>query len=79
MSKFDNCAPPGETIGNSYQAGSVYGFGHLDFYRHCLDVLDNGAEKLVSGREGRKTVEIIEAAYQSVLLGGQVKPGTMPR
>ncbi len=46
--------------------GSVYGFGHLDFYRHCLDVLDNGAEELVSGREGRKTVEIIEAAYQSV-------------
>jgi UDP-N-acetyl-2-amino-2-deoxyglucuronate dehydrogenase len=69
-----------EEVANiSYETGSVYGFGHLDFYRHCLDVLDNGAEKLVSGREGRKTVEIIEAAYQSAFSGGQVKPGTMPR
>lgn len=73
------CPPPGETRGNSYQAGSVLGFGHLDFYRHCLDVLENGAEEMVSGREGRKTVEIIEAAYQSALSGGQVKPGAMPR
>ncbi len=59
--------------------GRVYGFGHLGFYRHCLDVLDNGAEEIVSGREGRKTVKIIEAAYQSALSGGQVKPGALSR
>ncbi len=58
---------------------SVYGFGHLDFYRHCLDVLENGEDELVSGREGRKTVEIIEAAYQSALSGGQVRMCAMPR
>jgi len=78
--QFEDSHPMDEEVANiSYETGSVYGFGHLDFYRHCLDVLDNGAEKLVSGREGRKTVEIIEAAYQSALSGGQVKPGTMPR
>lgn len=78
--QFEDSHPMDEEVENaSYETGSVYGSGHLDFYRHCLDVLDNGAEKLVSGREGRKTVEIIEAAYQSVLSGGQVKPGTMPR
>jgi UDP-N-acetyl-2-amino-2-deoxyglucuronate dehydrogenase len=58
---------------------SVYGFGHLDFYHHIVDVLDGKAEKLVSGREGRKTVEIIEAAYQSALSGGQVFTCAMPR
>jgi UDP-N-acetyl-2-amino-2-deoxyglucuronate dehydrogenase len=58
---------------------SVYGSGHLDFYRHCLDVLENGEDELVSGREGRKTVEIIEAAYQSALSGGQVRMCAMPR
>ena len=58
---------------------SVYGFGHLDFYHHCLDVLENGEDELVSGREGRKTVEIIEAAYQSALSGGQVRMCAMPR
>jgi len=78
--QFEDSHPMDEEVANiSYETGSVYGFGHLDFYRHCLDVLDNGAEKLVSGREGRKTVEIIEAAYQSVLSGGQVKPCSMPR
>jgi predicted dehydrogenase len=29
--------------------------------------------------EGRKTVEIIEAAYQSALSGGQVRMCAMPR
>ncbi len=32
----------------SYETGSVYGSGHLHFYRHCLDVLDNGEEEMVS-------------------------------
>ena len=78
--QFEDLHPMDEEVKNiSYETGSVYGFGHLDFYRHCMDVLDNGAEELVSGREGRKTVEIIEAAYQSALSGGQVKPGAMPR
>lgn len=58
---------------------TVYGSGHLDFYRHCLNVLENGEDELVSGREGRKTVEIIEAAYQSALSGGQVRMCAMPR
>ncbi len=55
---------------------SVYGFGHLDFYRHCLDVLEEGAEPLVTGREARKTVEIIQAAYRSAVTGEAVWPGT---
>jgi len=66
--QFEDPHPMDEEVKSlSYETGSVYGFGHLDFYRHCLDVLDNGAEEMVSGREGRKTVEIIEAAYQSAL------------
>lgn len=58
---------------------SVYGFGHMDLYKHVIDVLDGKAEELVNGREGRKTVEIIEAAYQSALSGGQVFTCAMPR
>ena len=42
---------------------SVYGFGHLPYYRHVLNVLDGKEEALSDGREGRKTVAIIEAAY----------------
>lgn len=62
-----------ETESASYETGSVYGSGHLHFYRHCLDVLQNGEEEMVSGREGRKTVEIIEAAYRSARSGRSEK------
>ena len=51
---------------------SVYGFGHLPYYRHVLDVLDGRAEPILTGREGRKTVEIIEAAYESARTGAAV-------
>ena len=42
---------------------SVYGFGHLPYYRNVFDVLDGKAEPMCDGREGRKTVEIISSAY----------------
>ena len=51
---------------------SVYGFGHLPYYRHVADVLDGAAEPLLTGREGRKSVEIIEAAYESSRTGSVV-------
>lgn len=51
---------------------SVYGFGHLPYYRHVADVLDGTAEPLLTGREGRKSVEIIEAAYESSRTGSAV-------
>ena len=42
---------------------SVYGFGHLPYYRHVFDVLDGKTEPMCTGREARKTVEIIMKAY----------------
>ncbi|NMA74126.1 MAG: gfo/Idh/MocA family oxidoreductase, partial [Bacteroidales bacterium] len=45
---------------------SVYGFGHLDYYRNVVDILDGKAAPIVTGREARKTVEILEAAYKPI-------------
>jgi UDP-N-acetyl-2-amino-2-deoxyglucuronate dehydrogenase len=42
---------------------SVYGYGHLPYYRHVFDVLDGKTEPMCTGREARKTVEIIMKAY----------------
>lgn len=44
---------------------SVYGHGHLPYYRHVFDVLDGRAEPMCTGREARKTVEIIMKAYKA--------------
>ncbi|MCL2146396.1 MAG: Gfo/Idh/MocA family oxidoreductase [Synergistaceae bacterium] len=43
---------------------SVYGFGHLPFYRHALNVLKGTEEAFCSAREARKSVEIIQKAYE---------------
>ena len=42
---------------------SVYGFGHLPYYRNLFDVLDGKAEPMCDGREARKTVDIIVRSY----------------
>jgi UDP-N-acetyl-2-amino-2-deoxyglucuronate dehydrogenase len=50
--------------GASYDPKSVYGSGHRELYRNLPECL--GKERitpLVSAREGRKTVEILERAY----------------
>lgn len=45
---------------------SVYGFGHFPYYRHVFDVLDGKTEPMCTGREARKTVEIIMRSYGKV-------------
>jgi len=44
----------------------VYGFGHHAYYQHVVDCIINKKEQLVDGLEGRKSVEIISAIYESM-------------
>jgi len=50
----------------------VYGFGHLPYYRHVLQSLDEGRNSMLAGLEGRKSVEIINALYESAFMGREV-------
>lgn len=64
--EFDSSDPMDDEAASSDTAPtSVYGSGHLPFYRHVLDVLDGKAEPLCPAAEARKTVYIIEKAYES--------------
>ena len=49
----------------SYDTASVYGFGHEEYYRNVIDVLENKAVPQTDGEEGLKSLEIIIAAYLS--------------
>jgi len=51
---------------------NVYGFGHLPYYRHVLQSLDSGRNSMLAGLEGRKSVEIINALYESAFMGREV-------
>jgi predicted dehydrogenase len=48
---------------------NVYGFGHQAYYEHVVDCLENGTAPLVDGREGRASLELIAAIYESMASG----------
>lgn len=45
---------------------NVYGFGHQAYYEHVVDCIVNDTRQLVDGLEGRKSLELISAIYESV-------------
>lgn len=51
---------------------NVYGFGHQAYYEHVVDCIENGSQNLVDGLEGRKSLELINAIYESVETGKEV-------
>jgi predicted dehydrogenase len=57
----------------------VYGFGHRAYYDHVVDCVRNGARQLVDGLEGRKSLELITAIYESVETGAEVSMRFRPK
>lgn len=51
----------------------VYGFGHRSYYEHVLACLENGDHQLVDGLEGRRSLELIMAIYESIETGREVQ------
>jgi UDP-N-acetyl-2-amino-2-deoxyglucuronate dehydrogenase len=51
---------------------NVYGFGHKAYYHHVVDCIQNNVKQNVDGHEGRKSVELIHAIYESVETGKEV-------
>jgi UDP-N-acetyl-2-amino-2-deoxyglucuronate dehydrogenase len=57
----------------------VYGFGHHAYYQHVIDCLIHQRAALVDGLEGRKSLELISALYESVETGQEVALRFTPR
>jgi UDP-N-acetyl-2-amino-2-deoxyglucuronate dehydrogenase len=51
---------------------NVYGFGHQAYYEHVVDVLNGKQTALVDGREGRASLELVSALYESMASGREV-------
>jgi UDP-N-acetyl-2-amino-2-deoxyglucuronate dehydrogenase len=51
---------------------SVYGFGHSAFLQNVVDVLHGCGKPHTDGREGRKSLEIILAMYESAKSGKRI-------
>lgn len=50
----------------------VYGYGHKAYYEHVVDCINNNRHQLVDGLEGRKSLELISAIYESIETGKEV-------
>jgi predicted dehydrogenase len=58
---------------------SVYGFGHHAYYEHVVDCIVNDRQHLVDGLEGRRSLELISAMYESIETGREVALRFAPR
>lgn len=50
----------------------VYGFGHKSYYEHIVQCIENNTKQLVDGLEGRRSLELIMAIYESIETGKEV-------
>ena len=51
---------------------NVYGFGHEAYYNHVVSAIREQGQNLVDGLEGRRSLELINAIYESVETGREV-------
>lgn len=58
---------------------NVYGFGHQAYYDHVVDCIANDSQQLVDGLEGRKSLELINAIYESAETGVAVRMRFSPK
>jgi len=58
---------------------NVYGFGHQAYYEHVIDCLNNKTAQLVDGLQGRKSLELINAIYESIETGKEISLRFSPK
>ena len=79
--RFEEPLPDDETVLSQYSVNppNVYGFGHQAYYEHVVRCIRDGEPQLVDGLEGRRSLELISAMYESVETGREVALRFTPR
>jgi UDP-N-acetyl-2-amino-2-deoxyglucuronate dehydrogenase len=75
--KFEQPVPDDQEIIEKFHENppNVYGFGHIAYLDHVIDAVMHGAPLLVDGLEGRKSLELVTAIYESMATGQPVTIG----
>lgn len=71
---FVDESPEDATVRKNFSVNppNVYGFGHKTYLDHVVEVVESGKAALVSGLEGRKSLEVLTAIYESIETGCEV-------
>jgi UDP-N-acetyl-2-amino-2-deoxyglucuronate dehydrogenase len=78
--QFSDELPSDEDVISKYSVNppDVYGFGHMAYYEHVVDCIDNRKQQLVDGFQGRRSLELISAIYESIETGQEVRLQFVP-
>lgn len=65
---FVKSEPGDEEVMEKYSVNppNVYGFGHQAYYEYVVDCISNNGPHLVDGLVGRRSLELINAIYESI-------------
>jgi UDP-N-acetyl-2-amino-2-deoxyglucuronate dehydrogenase len=79
--KFEDKTPEDDTVIEESRTmpDNVYGFGHQGFLQNVVRTIRGDGAALVDGLEGRKSIEVINAIYESVQTGREVALRYKPR
>lgn len=79
--QFGEALPDDDKVIQDYSVNppNVYGFGHQAYYEHVVDVVTNGGPQLVDGMQGRRSLELISAIYESIETGREVPLRFQPK
>lgn len=71
---FSEVLPGDEEVFEKFSVNppNVYGFGHQAYYEHVVDCITGKKQALVDGLQGRKSLELINAIYESIETGKEV-------
>ena len=56
----------------------VYGFGHQMYLEHVVECIQGNTQQLVDGLEGRRSLELILAMYESIETGREISLRSSP-
>jgi predicted dehydrogenase len=72
--KFEDSSDADIDVMNRYSENppNVYGFGHKAYYDNVVYSIKNDKKHLIDGLEGRKSLELINAIYESVETGAEI-------
>jgi predicted dehydrogenase len=78
---FIETMPGDDEVMDKYSVNppNVYGFGHQAYYEHVVDCIKNNSKHLVDGLTGRKSLELINAIYESIETGKEVSLRFKPK
>lgn len=78
---FTETTPEDAEVVEKYRVNppNVYGFGHTEYLNKVVESIREGRNALVDGLEGRKSLELINAIYESVETGKEVYLRFVPK